>query len=131
MKRPDLTLEQIQDSDEIDDLVTEAFMDWFNKGDVSWRDVHTAAMQGLAEIIDWEEIHPDSIIGEYLYAIGNVYEAITMRGIASALGTSPEVIDELRWYRKPADTLEKGIAELREEHEYWLEHKETVVEVEP
>ena len=125
MKRPDLTVEQIQDSDEIDDVVTEAFMDWFNKGDVSWHDVHTAAMQGLAEIIDWEEIHPESIIGSYLYAIGNVYEAITMRRIAEVLGTSSEVIDTLRWYGKPADTLEKGIDRLRGEHEYWLEHKDS------
>ena len=81
-------------------------------------------MQGLAEIIDWEEIHPESIIGSYLYAIGNVYEAITMRRIAKALGTSPEVINALRWYDKGADTLEEGITDLRGEHEHWLEHKD-------
>ena len=125
MKRPDLTLEQIEANDEIDTLVEDAFMNWINKGDVSWRDVHIAAMQGLAEIIDWEEIHPDSIIGGYLYAIGNVYEEITMRRIAKALGTSPEVIGELRWYEKPAGTLEEGITNLRGEHEYWLEHKDS------
>ena len=125
MKRPDLTPEQIEANDEIDTFVKDAFMEWWNKGGVSWHDVHTAAMQDLADLIGWERIHPESIIGWYLYAIGDVYEEITMQRIAKALGTSPEVINALRWYDKGANTLEEGIDNLRGEHEYWLEHKDS------